>query len=153
MADQGLGEAIVHSVVVDADRQRAFEVFTEHFGAWWDPRLTAAPHTFSGVRVPTAPGEEVVFEHADGVHYPVGRVTDYEPGQRFAMSFWLALDRDHPTRLLVEFEPTPAGAQTHVTLTHDGWTASTVAERPKFTEWPDLLRRYAEFVGNPPVEA
>lgn len=146
-----MDQPIVHSVVVDAAPDRAFEIFTKDFGTWWDPRLTAAPHTFSAVQVPQGTGEDVVFEHSDGVRYPIGRVMEWDPGRRFAMSFWLALDRDHPTRLLVEFEPTPAAAQTHVTLTHDGWTADNVAERQKFTEWPDLLRRYAECVVSPPA--
>ncbi|HET8594296.1 MAG TPA: SRPBCC domain-containing protein [Intrasporangium sp.] len=144
-----MGEPIVHSVVVAAAPDRAFEVFTEDFGRWWDPRLTAAPHTYSSVHVPDCAGEDVVFEHSDGVRYPVGRVMEYEPGRRFSMSFWLALDRDYPTRVLVDFEPTPTGAQTRVTLTQDGWTEGNIAERKKFTEWPDLLRSYAQCVEEP----
>jgi uncharacterized protein YndB with AHSA1/START domain len=144
-----MDEPIVHSVVVAAAPERAFEVFTEDFGRWWDPRLTAAPHTFGTVHVPREPGQDVVFEHTDGVRYPIGQVAEYEPGRRFSMSFWLALDRDHPTRLLIELEPTPAGAETRVTLTQDGWTAGNIAERKKYTEWPELLRRYAECVEEP----
>lgn len=133
-------EPIVCSRRVQVDPVHAFEVFTEHFGDWWDPRLTPDPATFEGADVEEVEGG-VVALCLDGEDYPIGEVREWEIGERFAMSFHLSLPRDHPTELTVEFEAADGG--TLVTLTHGGWNADNAARRAKFTEWPNLLARFA----------
>ena len=125
---------------VEADPVHAFEVFTERFGDWWDPRLTADPSTYEGADVEEVEGGAVVLHH-DGEDYPIGQVLEWSIGERFAMTFHLALPRDHPTELVVDFEPVDDG--TLVTLTHDGWGPDNIARRSRFSEWPHLLARFA----------
>ena len=138
---------IVHRTTVDADPIHAFEVFTERLGDWWDPRLTPDPAAFEGADVEEVEGGAVVL-HVDGEDYPIGEVLVWDKGERFAMSFHLALPRDHPTGLTVDFAPEDGG--TAVTLTHDGWEADNLAYRSKFTEWPHLLARFAALAEEDP---
>ena len=83
----------------------------------------------------------VALVTADG-EFVIGRVTDWQPPQRFSLDFWLAVDPDHPTTLAFA----PEGDRTRVTLTHGGWTAGNVGERAKFSDWPVLLDAFAEHV-------
>lgn len=134
---------IVHEIVVDAEPLVAYETFVDRFGDWWDPRLTPDADSYRGARI-GAVGEPVELLH-DGFAFPIGVVTDAVPGVRYAQTFTLAVDPDHPTTLGADFAAADGG--TRVTLRHGGWTAGNVAERAKFTEWPNLLRRYAQLVG------
>ncbi|WP_114905670.1 SRPBCC domain-containing protein [Ornithinimicrobium murale] len=136
-------EPIVCSRRVDADPVHAFEVFTEGFGDWWDPRLTPDPATFEGADVEEVEGGVVALHH-DGQDYPIGEVLEWAIGERFVMSFHLSLPRDHPTTLEVTFAP--SGGGTLVTLAHSGWEPDNVAQRGKFAEWPTLLERFAATV-------
>lgn len=145
MAESRLrGEQITEPIVatrhVDVDPVHAFEVFTERFGDWWDPRLTPDPGTYDGADVEEVEGGLVALHH-DGEDYPIGEVLEWEIGARFAMTFHLSLPRDHPTTLTVDFTPSDGG--TLVSLTHGGWEPDNVANRRKFTEWPHLLERFA----------
>lgn len=143
-----LASPIVEAVDVPAGPVQAFEVFTQAIGDWWDPRLTADPDTFVDAEIPPDAGEDVTFRHADGHSYRVGTVTTFESGRRFEMSFCLAMDTDHPSTLTVDFEDVAGAASptTRVTLSHAGWSPGNVAERAKFTEWPQLLERYRAVV-------
>lgn len=133
-------DPIVCTHQVDVDPVHAFEVFTERFGDWWDPRLTPDPATYEGADVEEVEGGLVALHH-DGEDYPIGEVLEWEIGERFAMTFHLALPRDHPTELTVDFEPVDGGTQ--ITLTHAGWEPGNAAQRHRFTEWPNLLARFA----------
>lgn len=133
-------EPIVCSRRVEVEPVHAFEVFTEGFGEWWDPRLTPDPATFEGADVEEVEGGVVALHH-DGQDYPIGEVLEWVIGERFAMTFHLSLPRDHPTRLDVSFEPDDGG--TLVTLAHGGWEEGNLAQRARFTEWPTLLERFA----------
>lgn len=135
-----LTEPIVCSRRVEVDPVHAFEVFTESFGQWWDPRLTPEPETFEGADVEEVEGGVVSLVH-DGQDYPIGVVLEWSIGERFAMTFHLGLPRDHPTRLEVTFARDEGG--TLITLSHGGWGPDNVAQRSKFTEWPTLLERFA----------
>lgn len=135
---------LVHTVIVSATPERAFEAFTGELAAWWDPRLTADAESFRQVELEPAVGADVEFAHEGGLRYRIGTVSAWEPGTRFAMSFCLAMDPDHPSTLAADFEP--HGPGTRLTLTHAGWTPENVDERRKFTEWPDLLERYRRHV-------
>ncbi|WP_109471760.1 SRPBCC domain-containing protein [Ornithinimicrobium cavernae] len=125
---------------VDVDPVHAFEVFTERLGDWWDPRLTPDPGTYEGADVEEVEGGVVALHH-DGEDYPIGEVQEWSIGERFAMTFHLTLPRDHPTVLEVDFEPSEGG--TLVTLTHGGWGPDNQSHRGRFTEWPNLLERFA----------
>jgi catechol 2,3-dioxygenase-like lactoylglutathione lyase family enzyme len=136
---------IVHTVTVPADALTAYQAFVDGFGRWWDPRLTPDEGSYRDAHV-GAVGEPVELIH-EGFTFPIGTVTDAAPGARYAQTFTLALDPDHPTTLAAEFAAVDGG--TEVTLSHGGWTAANLSERARFTEWPNLLRRYAALVPAP----
>lgn len=131
---------IVVTREVAVDPVHAFEVFTERFGEWWDPRLTPDPDTYEGADIEEVEGGEVALRH-DGEDIPIGTVREWETGERFVMSFHLALPHSHPTRVAVDFARSDVG--TLVTLTHGGWNAGNARSRAKFSEWPHLLDRFA----------
>ncbi len=118
----------------------AFAAFTGGLGSWWDPRLTPDATTYRGAEVEGRVGGAVRLLHGADA-YEIARVTAWEPGARFGLDFWLALDPAHPTTVTVDFTPQEAG--TLVTLAHGGWTPANGVHRAKFTEWPLLLARFA----------
>src|SRR5688572_23616782 len=99
---------IVAARQVDTDPVWAFEVFTERFGEWWDPLLTPDPDTYEGADVEEVEGGEVALRH-DGEDYAIGTVREWDAGERFAMTFHLALPRSHPTTVTVDFTPADGG--------------------------------------------
>lgn len=131
---------IVVTRQIDADPVHAFEVFTERLGEWWDPRLTPDPDTYEGADIEEVEGGEVALRH-DGEDIPIGTVREWDTGERFAMSFHLGLPHSHPTKVAVDFAPIDGG--TRVTLTHGGWNAGNAISRGKFTEWAQLIERFA----------
>jgi Activator of Hsp90 ATPase homolog 1-like protein len=134
---------IVVEQVVPVGPDAAFTAFTRDLGAWWDPRLTPDPATYTGVDLDPEVGGELAMRHGDE-RFVWGRVSAWEPGVRYAQSFTLALDRAHPTSLEVTFAAEEGG--TRVRLTHGGWTAENGHRRGTFGEWGLLLGRYARHV-------
>jgi hypothetical protein len=118
----------------------AFVAFTTRMGDWWDPRLTPDPPSYDGIRVEPFVGGSVTLLHIERDPFPIGEVTEWEPGRRYAQTFTLALPE--PTILRIDF--VPDGDGTLVTLIHTGWGPGNSDHRSKFTEWPQLLERYAE---------
>jgi len=120
----------------------AFHAFTTRMGEWWDPRLTPDPATYDGVLVEPRVGGDVRLVHLGQDPYLIGEVTAWEEGRRYAQTFTLALT--HPTTLTVDFVGDESG--TTVSLTHAGWSPQHGEDRAKFTEWPQLLDRFAAMV-------
>ena len=143
------GSPIRSTVVVPGPPLRAFGAFTSELALWWDPRLTADAATFRDVRLDPAMGTDVEFVHEGGLRYRIGTITTWQPPTRFAMSFCLSLDPDHPTTLRADFAE-HGSASTQLTLTHGGWGPDNVAERAKFNEWPALLDRYRRHLAADP---
>jgi uncharacterized protein YndB with AHSA1/START domain len=133
MTMQAADTSVGTSVVVEASPERAFAVFTEQIGSWWDPDhhlLDSAP-------------AEMIFEPRVGGHvYDVGadgsecrwaRVLAYEPPERFVISWDINLqwkietDPERTSEVEVCFVPEGAG-RTRVELEHrhldrhgEGW--------------------------------
>ena len=70
---------IVVEQVVPVGPDAAFTGFTRDLGAWWDPRLTPDPATYTGVDLDPEIGGEVAMRHGDE-RFVWGRVTAWEPG-------------------------------------------------------------------------
>jgi catechol 2,3-dioxygenase-like lactoylglutathione lyase family enzyme len=132
------GAPIENEITVPVDPITAYEGFVD-LGRWWDPQKSPDPATWRGVDSGGV-GEPVVFLHGTS-RFPIGTVTSAEPGVLYEQSFTLAVDPEYPTTLSARFSAVDGG--TRVTLVHGGWTAGNASERAKFTEWPDLLNRYA----------
>ena len=91
-------DPIRSSFVVDASPALAFEVFTLGMGSWWDRGLHPDPDSFDGIAIGPEVGAPVSMVHGDSSH-PWGNVTVWEPGARYAQTFWLAMDPAHPSTL------------------------------------------------------
>ena len=119
---------IVNEVDVPLRPGAAFDLFTS-FSWWQDYGLADGGH----VSIDTG---EVVFHNPDG-DMSIGRVLIWEPGARYAQTFSLAQDPDHPTTLTATFEAVPDG--TRVRVEHGGWNAGNASRRAHFSDWPLIL--------------
>lgn len=124
---------IVHEVILPLPTAAAFERFTS-FSWWRGYGLAADGHV-------AIDDGEVVFHNPDGA-FSIGRVLAWEPGARYAQTFTLAQDTDHPTTLTATFEAVPEG--TRVRVEHGGWNASNAARRAHFADWPLILSHLRE---------
>jgi hypothetical protein len=106
---------------------RAFEVFTGEMGSWWDPRSSPDPDGYAGMVLEPRVGGTVGVRVGTST-YPWGSVTAWEPGIRYAQTFWLAMDPAFPSTLDVHFALAPqAGWQ--VRFDHGGWTDANLSQR------------------------
>ena len=150
---QQAGVAVRQSIVVEAPRERAIEVFTERMSAWW-PLQT---HTIGA-----KPAAEAVIEPreggrwferaADGTECDWGRVLAWDPPARVLLSWEITGDWRHDesihTQVDVRFVAEDGG-RTRVELEHRGLEA--YAERAEEMRgifeseggWPGLLGRFA----------
>ncbi len=123
---------ILHELRVDLDPEAAFDRFTS-FSWWRDYGLQP------GGRVVIENGE-VIFRNPDG-EFSIGTVTDWQPGRRYAQTFTLAQDPDHPSSLAVTFTASDGG--TLVRFEHGGWNATNADRRGHFNDWPIILAHFA----------
>lgn len=117
---------IVKTLDVNADPNRAFDVFTREFGTWWPARrMAVSPHEKGkpprSVTMETFPGGRIYETAPDGEEFEWGTVSVFEPGRRLEFSWRPGLSEDKATRVKVRFEPGGAGCR--ITLVHDGWEA------------------------------
>lgn len=124
---------IVNEVILPMPPVPAFERFTSF--SWWR-RYGLAPDGHVSID-----DGEVVFHNPDG-SFSIGRVLIWEPGARYAQTFTLAQDADHPTTLTASFEAVPDG--TRVRVEHGGWNAGNAARRAHFADWPMILSHLTE---------
>jgi uncharacterized protein YndB with AHSA1/START domain len=133
--------------VLPCSAAEAFEAYTGRIGEWWDPRYTANAETFEMVVIQPLVGGRVFARHADLGDDDWGEVTAWEPGHRLVHTFTLAQDPDHPSEVVVEFEPSDGTACT-MRFAHGGWTNANVPHREKFGDWPAILERYVALLGS-----
>lgn len=124
----------------------AFDLFTMGMSRWW-PLATHSCFEQQAQRVEIEPraGGSVVEHAKDGRRSEWGRVLEWAPPDRFAMTWHPANDPSLATHLEVTF--TPDGDRTLVTLTHSGWEVRGDAApeiRGNYAKgWESTLARYA----------
>ena len=138
---------ITHGFRLRCPPERAFSVYTERIGEWWDPRYTASADTLETVTIEPHRGGRVYATHSDLGEDDWGEVTAWEPDRRLAHSFQLAQDPAHPTEVVVEFAPDDEGCS--VRFAHGGWTDENVHDRSKFGDWPVILDRFGALAESP----
>jgi hypothetical protein len=119
-------------------------VFIEQIGSWW-PVAAHSVHGAGGAV--DFDGKEIVEVSADGHRVVWGAVTDWRPGEHVAFTWHPSTGPDRASHVTVSF--TAAGAQTLVSLVHDGWEvfADPADARAEYDEgWPRVLASFAECV-------
>jgi len=107
---------------VAATPERAFAVFTDEIGEWWQPngmfRLT--PGGPGVMTFEPGPGGRLVERYPSGDEYEVGRITRWDPPVELAFHWRPAsFSAEQTTEVHVRFEP--VGADTRVVVEHIGW--------------------------------
>ncbi len=134
---------IRREVIVAADPDHAFRVFTEQIGAWW-PLAQLSVHgaeasvsfeTDGRLVERTGGGEEAVW----------GTVTHWEPGSQLRFTWHPGGEPAQASHVTVRF--TPDGDHTRVTLEHAGWEVfvDPAATRAEYDHgWPMVLDLYRD---------
>ena len=136
---------IRREILVDADLQTAFEVFTARIGRWWP---LAELSVYGAGATVTFDGGQIVERAPDGGTSLWGTVTRWEPPGALAFSWHPGHPPDRASHVEVTFAA--AGGQTLVTLEHTGWEAfdDPAAARAEYDQgWPAVLDRYRECAG------
>jgi uncharacterized protein YndB with AHSA1/START domain len=148
--------AVTTSVVVDVPQARAFAVFTDEIGTWWDPDHHLLPKGTTLTRMVFEPrtGGYVYDVVSDGSECRWSRVLAYEPPERVVFSWDINLqweietDLDRTSEVEVRFIA-EAPDRTRVELEHrnldrhgDGWEQMRAAVGSD-GGWPSGMNRYA----------
>jgi uncharacterized protein YndB with AHSA1/START domain len=127
------GTSVRSSVVVDAPAERAFSVFTDDIGSWWNPDHHILEGQLAEMVFEPREGGHVYDRGVDGSECRWARVLAFEPPERFVISWdinleWkLETDLDKTSEVEVRFIP-EGPDRTRVELEHrnldrhgDGW--------------------------------
>ena len=148
--------AVTTSVVVDVPQARAFKVFTDEIGTWWDPDHHLLPEgtTLTAMVFEPRVGGHVYDVVSDGSECRWSRVLAYEPPERVVFSWDINLqweietDLDRTSEVEVRFIA-EAPDRTRVELEHrnldrhgDGWGQMRAAVGSD-GGWPSGMNRYA----------
>jgi uncharacterized protein YndB with AHSA1/START domain len=148
--------AVTTTVVVDVPQARAFAVFTDEIGTWWDPDHHLLPEgaTLTAMVFEPRAGGHVYDVVSDGSECRWSRVLAYEPPERVVFSWDINLqweietDLDRTSEVEVRFIA-EAPDRTRVELEHrnldrhgDGWEQMRAAVGSD-GGWPSGMNRYA----------
>jgi uncharacterized protein YndB with AHSA1/START domain len=133
MTAQATDTSVHTSIVVDAPVERAFSVFTEDIGSWWDPNHHLLEGELAEMVFEPRVGGHVYDRGVDGSECRWARVLAYEPPNRFVISWdintsWeLETDLERTSEVEVRFVA-EGPDRTRVELEHrnldrhgDGW--------------------------------
>lgn len=157
MTTQASETAVQTSVTVEAPIDRAFRVFTEEIGSWWDPDHHLLDGELAEMIFEPFVGGAIVDRGVDGSECRWSRVLAYEPPDRVVFSW----DIDVSWKLETDLEKTSeveirfiadGPDRTVVELEHrnldrhgDGWESMRDAVGSD-DGWGSGLGRYAQYV-------
>ncbi len=133
-----------------ADPMRAFEVFTQEIGSWWQPSGLFQVSAAGDGRLAFEPGVggRLFTTFADGSSFEIGRISVWEPGKRLVFAWRQAsFTAGQSTEVEVGFEA--VGDETRVSIEHRAWDTipRRHAARHGFPE-EATLRRAADWWRN-----
>jgi uncharacterized protein YndB with AHSA1/START domain len=125
--------SVTTEIDVDAPVERAFHVFTDHIGSWWNPDHHLLDAELAEMIFEPRVGGHIIDRGTDGSECRWARVLAYDPPRRVCFSWdinlrWqLETDPDKASEVDVTFTP-DGDLRTHVVLIHrhldrhgDGW--------------------------------
>jgi uncharacterized protein YciI len=133
---------IRREILVDANPETAFEVFTERLGLWWP---LAELSVYGADATVAFTDGQIIERSADGRAAVWGTVTRWEPPEAVAFSWHPGQPADRASQVEVTFAA--AAGQTRVRLEHSGWEAfaDPAAARAEYDHgWPMVLDRYRD---------
>jgi hypothetical protein len=143
----GALEPVVNTVIVPGSVAHAFAGFTDHTHLWWPLESFGIYGVGSYVEFE----ENLILETADDGRTSIwGTLDDWQPPLSFHATWHPGATALWSTELLVVFRA--VGEGTEVRVFHEGWEGAEDpgAERERYVEaWPDILGRYARFMGAP----
>jgi uncharacterized protein YndB with AHSA1/START domain len=151
MTTQLQDTSVSTAVDVDAPVERAFQVFTEGIGTWWNPDHHIIQAPLAEMVFEPFAGGHIVDRGVDGSECRWARVLAYDPPHRVVFSWDITtswqIETDPSRTSEVEVTFTAEGpARTRVVLTHrhldrhgEGWEAMRAAVGSGWS-----LTRYAE---------
>jgi uncharacterized protein YndB with AHSA1/START domain len=155
MTTQAQQASVRTQVVVEAPIERAFSVFTEDIGSWWNPDHHILEAELAEMVFEPRAGGHVYDRGVDGSECRWARVLAYEPPDLIVFSWeinpqWqLESDLEKTSEVEVRFIP-EAPERTRVELEHrhldrhgEGWEGIRDAVGSPHG-WPDGLRAFAE---------
>jgi uncharacterized protein YndB with AHSA1/START domain len=157
MSTQIAETSVQTSIVVEVGAERAFSVFTDGIGSWWDPDHHLLEGELAEMVFEPRVGGHVLDRGVDGSECRWARVLVYEPPERFVISWdistqWkLETDLDKTSEVEVRFVP-EGPDRTRVELEHrhlerhgDGWEGMRDSVGSP-QGWEGGLRRFADRV-------
>jgi uncharacterized protein YndB with AHSA1/START domain len=158
MTTETVDTSVRCSVEVGAPIDRAFHVFTDEIGTWWDPTHHILEGELAEMVFEPFVGGNVYDRGVDGSECRWARVLAYEPPHRVVISWdigpnWqIETDRDRTSEVEVRFIA-ETSERTRVQLEHrnldrhgDGW--ERVRDGVGGDQgWPLYLQRYAALIG------
>ena len=149
--------AVRKSITVQADVQRAFEVFTAEFDMWWPRSHHIGKSPMKKAIVEGRAGGRLYSEQVDGTGCDWGTVLVWEPPHRFVWAWQISAqwqfepDLTKASEVEVRFTAEPGG-KTRVDLEHrhlerhgmDAAAVRTAIDSPN--GWGTLLQMFAETV-------
>ena len=157
MTTQTTDTAVRTSITVEAPIERAFSVFTDEIGTWWDPDHHLLPEgtTLTAMVFEPRVGGHVYDVVSDGSECRWSRVLAYDPPERVVFSWdinvrWeIETDPERASEVEVRFIA-EAPDRTRVELEHrnldrhgDGWEQMRDAVGSD-GGWPSGVQRYAD---------
>ncbi len=154
MTTQLRATSVTTAVDVQAPIERAFRVFTDGIGSWWNPEHHILRAELAEMVFEPYVGGHIIDRGTDGSECRWARVLAYEPPHRVCFSWDISLqwqlESDPAKTSEVEVIFTPQGlARTRVVLTHrhldrhgKGWESMRDAVRAGWS-----LARFAEAAG------
>jgi uncharacterized protein YndB with AHSA1/START domain len=142
------------SVLVDADPERAFAVFTAGINRWWPKShgIGATPVRESVIE--PFEGGRWYTRHEDGTDVVVGHVRVWQPGERLVVTWEVSADWKPDPRPAFSSEvevrfAAEAGGRTRVELEHRNFERMGAAGGEKMRQgvdggWPGLLELFAK---------
>jgi uncharacterized protein YndB with AHSA1/START domain len=115
--------AVRKTITVNADQQRAFEVFTTEFDSWWPRSHHIGKSPMTKAVVERKAGGRLYAEQEDGSECQWGSVLVWEPPHRFVWAWQIngqwqfEPDLAQSSEVEVRFTPEPGG-RTRVDLEH-----------------------------------
>ena len=142
-----MSSRILVALRVRANPKRAFDVFVNEIGAWWQPNglFQFTPRSPGSVAFEPRLNGRMTETWPDGEVFEIGKIIAWEPGVKLAFTWRQAsFSPDQLTHVIVRFEP--IGEETRVTVEHSGWD-TVPQDHVARHHFPDavLLRRHGEW--------